>query len=95
MGLLRDLLLHTNEIYFRYLEIVDEIQKLHRIPAGCPKVVDAVSLVSQFFNICFCFDEVKNLFNRPFLYATKSHPNSKSPNLLRLAPLNTFKERVH
>ena len=33
--------------------------------------------------------------NRLFLYATKLHGNSKSPIFLRLAPLNTFRERVN
>ena len=45
-----------------------------------------------------CFGEVGQTelpINRLYLYATKTQWNSKSPIFLRLAPLNTFGQRVN
>ena len=39
-------------------------------------------------------NHTSDFFNRQYLYATKYRGNSKSPIFLRLAPINTFSEKV-
>ena len=70
-----------------------------RSPIAIFEIWNTLHFSATFLKVLsFIQHEIKGVqpfeINRLYLYATKYRGNSKSPIFLRLAPLNTFRERA-